>query len=162
LAVLLGLLTVASCHHRAAPSGKRTKPKLVVLVVIDQWPSWVFEKQRDLFKHGIGRLLEEGGVIVDGELPYASTFTSAGHAALGTGAPPRESGIVANAWYRRDEGRDRPAEYDPDAPLFSVGEPLNGAPLDHGASAKALRVDGIAEALRAGTNGAGRSVAIAA
>lgn len=159
LGVLLGLLI--ACQHGAIPSEKRTQPKLVVLVVIDQWPSWVFEKQRDLFKHGIGRLLEEGGVIADGELPYASTFTATGHAALGTGAPPRESGIVANAWYRRDARRDRSAEHDPDAPLFSVAEPLNGAKPDEGASGKALRVDGIAEALRAGTSGVGRSVAIA-
>lgn len=159
LAVLLGLLV--ACHHGAAPSENRTKPKLVVLIVIDQWPSWVFEKQRDLFKHGIGRLLKEGGVIAAGELPYASTFTATGHAALGTGAPPRQSGIVANGWYRRDERRVRSAEHDPDAPLFAVAEPLNGAKPDEGASANALRVDGIAEALRAGTNGAGRSVAIA-
>lgn len=161
LAVLLALVVAASCHHGPAPSGKRTKPKLVVLIVIDQWPSWVFAKQRALFKGGIGRLLREGGVVAEGELPYASTFTAPGHAALATGAAPRDSGIVSNAWYRRDEGRTRPAEYDPDAPLFSVGEPLNGAKPDDGASAKALRVDGIAEALRAGTNGAGRSVAIA-
>lgn len=154
-------LLVASCHHGAVPSGQRTKPKLVVLVVIDQWPSWVFEKQRGLFKHGIGRLLKEGGVVAEGELPYAGTFTAPGHAALGTGAPPRETGIVGNAWYRRGESRDRPAEYDPSAPLFSVGEPLNGAVPDEGVSAGVLRVDGIAEALRAGTNGAGHSVAIA-
>jgi predicted AlkP superfamily pyrophosphatase or phosphodiesterase len=161
LAVLTALL-VASCHHGGvAPSGQRTKPKLVVLVVIDQWPSWVFEKQRGLFKHGIARLLEEGGVVVEGELPYAGTFTAAGHAAIGTGAPPRETGIIGNAWYRRGESRDRPAEYDGQAPVFSVGAPLNGAVPDDGVSAAALRVDGIADALRAGTNGAGHSVAIA-
>lgn len=161
LAVLTALF-VASCHHGAVPpSGLRTKPKLVVLVVIDQWPSWVFEKQRGLFKHGIARLLEEGGVVAEGELPYAGTFTAAGHAAIGTGAPPRETGIIGNAWYRRGESRDRPAEYDGQAPLFSVGPAFNGAVPDDGVSAAALRVDGIADALRAGTHGVGHSVAIA-
>lgn len=161
LAVWTALLA-ASCHHGAAPSSEqRTKPKLVVLVVIDQWPSWIFEKQRGLFQHGIARLLKEGGVVAEGELPYAGTFTAPGHAALATGAPPRDTGIVGNAWYRRGESRDRPAEYDGFATLFSVGEPFNGAVPDEGVSAAALRVDGIAEVLRAGTGGAGHSVAIA-
>jgi len=70
-------------------------------------------------------------------------------------------GVIGNSWYRRTEGRDFPAEYDPDGVVFTVGASQGGelAPDDR-ASAKALRVDGIADALRVATAGRGHSVAI--
>ena len=160
LAVAGLALGLASCHHGGAPAGTKTKPKLVVLVVIDQWPSWVFEKQKDLFTGGIKRLIHEGGVVPEGELPYGNPFTAPGHAVLSTGAVPRDNGIVGNSWWRRDESRERPAEYDADAPVLTVGEPFNGAKVDEGVSAKMLRVDGIADVLRTQTDGKGKSVAI--
>ena len=33
---------------------------------------------------------------------YGSTFTGPGHASIGTGRPPTESGIVGNTWFERD------------------------------------------------------------
>jgi predicted AlkP superfamily pyrophosphatase or phosphodiesterase len=44
--------------------------------------------------------------------------------------------------------------------VFSVGPPLNGAKIEDGVSGKMLRVEGIADALRTQTGGAGKSVAI--
>jgi predicted AlkP superfamily pyrophosphatase or phosphodiesterase len=134
-----------------------------VLVVIDQWPTWAFEKQKALFTGGLARLIREGAIVDAAELPYANTFTAPGHATIATGAPPRVTGIVGNYWYRRAEGRDRPAEYDGDATPLTVAPALGEATLsaDDGSSAKALRVDGVADALRAGTGGAGKSIAIA-
>lgn len=157
---LLGVAT--SCHHGGVPvSGSpKTKPKLVVLVVIDQWPSWAFEKERTLFTGGIGRLLKEGALVPEASLPYGNTFTAPGHAVLATGAVPHDNGIVGNTWWRRDEARERPAEYDPDSPVLAVGDPYNGAKPDDGVSAKMLRVDGVADALRAQTGGKGKSLAI--
>src|SRR5689334_5058054 len=92
------------------------------MIVIDQYPSWAFSAQKHLFSGGIARLLREGAFVPEAELPYASTFTAPGHAAIGTGAPPRVSGIVGNYWFRRAEGRDHPAEYDGGAMPFVVGE----------------------------------------
>jgi hypothetical protein len=165
--VLAGLLalTVAACASKPpspAPTPTVEKPRLVVLVVIDQWPSWMFQQQKHVFKGGIARLLREGAIVDAARLPYASSFTAVGHATLATGAIPRETGVVGNYWYRRAEGRDRPAEYDPDSMPLVVGPALGGADLspDDGASGKPLRVEGVADALRTGTNGAGKSVAI--
>ena len=159
---LIVFVALAACLRGSPNPGARVKPKLVVLVVIDQWPSWVFERQQKLFKGGIGRMLREGGVVMHGELPYASTFTSCGHAALATGAAPRETGIVGNFWWRRDEQGDRSAEFDAGSPTHVVGAPLGKAQLaaDSGASSRALRVEGIADVLRRETAGAGHSVAI--
>jgi hypothetical protein len=159
---LLALALLAACARGSGPAGARVKPRLVVLVVIDQWPSWVFEEQQALFTGGIRRLLREGGVVMNGELPYANTFTAPGHAALATGATARVHGIVGNHWYRRDEERNRPAEHDPEAPLHVVGASLDGETPggDRGASGRALRVEGIADVLRRATSGTARSVSI--
>ncbi len=161
-AVLAVATTLVACHPSPSPSRTPEKPRLVVLIVIDQWPSWIVAKQSHLYTGGIARLLREGAVVRDAELPYANTFTAVGHATIGTGAPPNVSGIVGNYWYRRGDGRDRPAEYDGDAPVLSVGRPLGDSQVsaEDGSSAKALRVEGIADALRRQRGGA-HSVAIA-
>lgn len=165
LAAVLALAVACGHPSATAPTGpaKPTKPRLVVLIVIDQYPSWAFTAQKSLFTGGIARLLREGAYVPDAELPYGSTFTAAGHAAIGTGTPPRVSGILGNYWFRRAEGRDRPAEYDGGATPFKVGEKLSPSEVtaDDGASGRALRVAGIADVLRAATAGKGKSVTIA-
>lgn len=158
--MLLALLMPACPRGSKAP-GARVKPKLVVLVVIDQWPSWVFEKQTKLFTGGLGRLLREGAVVMNAELPYASTFTASGHATIATGTTPSVHGIVGNSWWRRGDEKDRPAEYDPEMPTLSVGTALGETGDPDGVSAKALRSEGVADVLRRATSGSGRSVSIA-
>ncbi len=144
--------------------GARTKaakgPKLVVLIVIDQLPMWVFERDKSHFTGGLARMLREGAFAV-GELPYANPYTAPGHAAIGTGAPPSVTGVLGNTWYRRKEGRERDAEYDPDSPVFSVGLPNAGVLTDdNNGSSKMLRVEGLADTLRKTTKGRAHSVAI--
>jgi hypothetical protein len=153
----------AACRPAPAPSPARTKPRLVVLVVIDQWPSWVFNGERDYFTGGLARLLKEGAYVPDAELPHANTFTAPGHATLGTGATPDVHGIVGNYWHRRSEGRDRAAEYDGGSPVFSVGPALGSGVLseEDGASGRALRVEGVADVLERATGGASVTAAIA-
>src|SRR4051812_9585964 len=70
------------------------EPRLVVLLVIDQWPEWAFEKKRAALPGGFARLLGEGEWHV-GLHPSAATLTAAGHALLSTGEPPWHSGILA-------------------------------------------------------------------
>src|SRR5690606_13905090 len=68
-----------------------------------------------------------------------------------------------NYWYRRDEQRVRPAKYDPEAAVHGVAAALDGGTLDPqaGSSGRALRVEGVADALERATSGIARSVAIA-
>ncbi len=153
--VALALLAHTSCGPKAVPAPS-TGPKLVVLLVIDQLPTWAFERDRSLFTGGFARLLREGGYVRSAELPYANSFTAPGHATIGTGTTPSVHGIIGNRWYRRDEGKDRSAEDDPSASSFRVvTDPIETpgvAPpllIDDTASPIALRVDGLADALRA-------------
>lgn len=159
-AVALLLALLAACSRGSAPPPVRDEPKLVVLIVIDQWPAWVFEKQKHLFTGGIGRLLREGAVVMNAELPYANTFTAVGHATIGTGATPNVHGVVGNSWWRRDEGRDRAAEYDREAATLLAGKAIGEAREGGGASGRVLRSEGVADVLRRATAGTARSVAI--
>ena len=45
-------------NHRDGRPG--SEPRLVVLLVIDQWPEWAFEAKRPAFTGGFDRLLREG------------------------------------------------------------------------------------------------------
>lgn len=132
-----------------------------MLVVVDQLPSWAFERARPLFTGGFARLLDEGAYVPAATLPYANPFTAPGHATIGTGAAANVHGVLGNSWYRRADGKDRPAEYDLDAMPFAVGPAIGGelGPNDS-ASGKALRVDGIADELRR-AHPAAKSIAIA-
>ncbi len=158
LVVCLLLAIACSGPPRTRPA---TGPKLVVLIVVDQLPMWAFDRDRAQFTGGIARMLRDGA-LATGEIPYATPFTAPGHAAIGTGAPPSVHGVVGNTWFRRAEDRERDAEWDPAATVLSVGPPNAGIlTADETGSAKALRVGGIAEALRAGSKGKAHSVAIA-
>ena len=138
----------------------RARPRLVMLLVIDQLPTWAFERDRALFTGGLARLLREGAVVSAATLPHANTFTAPGHATIGTGATPAVHGVIGNRWFRRDEGLDRPAEHDPSSPVLALGA-ADGEPVKATASARALRVEGLADVLRTASNGRARSVAIA-
>ena len=159
---LLALALLAGCpapERISAPPPHR--PRLVVLIVVDQLSTWAFERDRALYRGGFARLLRDGAYVRAGELPYANPFTAPGHATIATGAPPSVHGVVGNTWYRRDEGVERSAEYDPGAPPFAVGPSHGGAlgPEDT-ASSRALRVEGVADVLGRATAGRARSAAI--
>lgn len=161
LAVLAALAVACRTPPQVPSSSRFPQPRLVVLIVVDQLPSWLFERDRSAFRGGFDRLLREGGYVRRGELPYANTFTAPGHATIGTGAVPRTHGILGNLWWRRDEQRDRSAEWDPAAPILPIVDLDKPLPVDFGASARALRVAGIADALRSATQNRARTIAIA-
>jgi len=106
---VLGLV-VAGCGpgrgQDPAASSPRTdaKPRLVVLLVVDQLPQWAFERKRAHLTGGFDRLLREGEWHT-GQHPSPATLTGPGHALLGTGEPPATSGILANEWWNRDAER---------------------------------------------------------
>ncbi len=95
LAALLLLLAVPS---PAAPAVAEPV-KLVVIVSVDglSWPR--LASYRDWYEAGFKRLLKESQVETSCFYGHLNTETGPGHASLGTGAPPRVHGIVANRWF---------------------------------------------------------------
>lgn len=84
----------------AAADGS-TRPRLAVLVVIDQFREPYLENYGDLFTGGLRRLLDAGRLYTRATHDHANTETAVGHATLATGVYPMRHGIVANEWSER-------------------------------------------------------------
>jgi hypothetical protein len=156
LALLAAASACCACGSRdddhaaaAAPAPATTSAsglRLVVLVIVDQLPSWSFDAALPSLEGGFARLVEHGIHYPRAELPFAGTFTASGHAAIATGAPPSVNGILANDWHRETGDRALRATVDMDDMMLL--------------SSSQLRVDGVADALERATRGKSRTVAI--
>jgi hypothetical protein len=81
--------------------GAPVRPKLLVLVVLEQFrPDYLESVRSQMAAGGFRRLLEKGAVYYDCR-NRASTFSSSSIATLSTGAWPSQHGIVADHWYDR-------------------------------------------------------------
>src|SRR5712691_9593730 len=98
LAFILALPLLTQAQAAApAPRAAKTpaKPKLVVLLVVDQMRADYVEKFLPQWTGGLKRLVEEGAWFRDAAYPYAATETCVGHATISTGAFPATHGMVA-------------------------------------------------------------------
>ena len=101
------LLAGSSPLRPAASPSFPDRPKLVLVLVIDQFRYDYLMRFRPFFgKGGFNRLLEGGAVFTDCRYDYATTMTGPGHATLLTGTYPNLHGIIENSWYDRDQKRE--------------------------------------------------------
>jgi predicted AlkP superfamily pyrophosphatase or phosphodiesterase len=79
---------------------QKTKPKLVIGLVIDQmrW-DFLYRYENRYSKEGFKRLLNDGFSCENTFIPYAPTVTAAGHSSIFSGSVPAINGIMGNAWY---------------------------------------------------------------
>ena len=73
-------------------------PRLVLLLVVDQFSADELERIAPLFTGGFRTLLERGVSFTQAYHAHALTETAPGHATLATGSFPRHHGIVSNWW----------------------------------------------------------------
>ena len=90
----------ASKPAAEAPAPKR--PKLIVMLVVDQFRADYVEKFRGQWSGGLKRLVDEGAWFRASAYPYAATETCVGHSTISTGALPLSHGMVANQWWDRN------------------------------------------------------------
>ncbi|MET3116009.1 putative AlkP superfamily pyrophosphatase or phosphodiesterase [Undibacterium sp. GrIS 1.8] len=84
------------------PANNVTKPKLVVVLVVDGLPQEQVQRYRDQFgQGGFRRLLDQGAWFSDSHQAHGVTVTAVGHAAVLTGAYPYQHGIIGNEWIDR-------------------------------------------------------------
>jgi predicted AlkP superfamily pyrophosphatase or phosphodiesterase len=124
LALVFGFpsLTGAQAQtHAAAASKAPAKPKLVVLLVVDQMRADYVDKFLPQWTGGLKRLVEEGAWFRDAAYPYATTETCVGHSTISTGAFPATHGIVSNSWWDRDLGKSVTCTSDPKAKNSAYG-----------------------------------------
>jgi Type I phosphodiesterase / nucleotide pyrophosphatase len=135
---------------RRAPA----RPKLVVLLVVDQMRGDYVDKFLPQWTGGLRRLVTEGAWFRDAAYPYAVTETCVGHATISTGALPATHGMVANAWWDRGTQTMVTCTADPNAKNSGYA----GVSQTGGDSAWRMELPSFAEELKFQTNGATRVV----
>jgi predicted AlkP superfamily pyrophosphatase or phosphodiesterase len=130
------------------------RPKLVVLLVVDQMRGDYVDKFLPQWTGGLRRLVEEGAWFHDAAYPYADTATCVGHATISTGALPATHAMVANAWWDREGQKMVTCTEDPNAKNLAYA----GASATGGDSAWRMELPAFAEELKYQTSGATRVV----
>ena len=105
---------ILGCGPPAAPPPGA--PRLVLLVVVDQFRGDYLDRFAPLWTGGVRRLLDDGLVFEDAHHRHAVTHTASGHATLATGRHPRRHGIISNYWFD-------PLSHDR---VYSVEDPRHG------------------------------------
>ncbi len=96
----LVFLLIVIGSRSAQPQVYAGQPKLVVILVIDQFRGDYLNRDRAEFKgRGFKLFMDEGAWFTDCYYDYANTKTAPGHATIGTGAYTDGHGIEANEWW---------------------------------------------------------------
>jgi hypothetical protein len=156
-----GVALLASGVGAQAPKGatvqktdKGLRPKLVVLLVVDQMRGDYVDKFRGQWTGGLKRLLTEGAWFRSAAYPYAATETCVGHSTISTGSFPASHGMVANAWWDREQQKMVTCTSDPSVKNTAYA----GGSTKGGDSAWRMQVPAFAEELKFQTGGATRVV----
>ncbi|MGD0567574.1 MAG: alkaline phosphatase family protein [Candidatus Sulfotelmatobacter sp.] len=157
------LLAVAAVLIATVPvtfaSAYNAHPKLVVVIVIDQFRGDYLERYHDQFGEGGFRLLlDHGANFTDCNYDYANTRTAPGHATLFTGAYSNGHGIAANEWWDPKKNKMVTSVEDDDTKL--VGLPGEVAENKPSASPHNLLADTLGDELKLATQGQARVFSI--
>jgi predicted AlkP superfamily pyrophosphatase or phosphodiesterase len=148
LTVVLAALSLGRGTWRlgieGAAAAQAAGPRLLVIVVIDQFRADYLERYKHRWRSGFRVMLDEGAQFTRAAYPYLNTATCAGHVTIGTGALPRHHGVILNRWWHRKEGRAYNCMDDEATPHVSYG-----AAAQFGSSAKRMVVPTLADELRA-------------
>jgi predicted AlkP superfamily pyrophosphatase or phosphodiesterase len=132
------------------------RPRLIVLLVVDQMRADYVEKFLPEWTGGLKRLVEEGAWFRDAAYPYAATETCVGHTTISTGAFPATHGMVANAWWDRETQQMMTCTADPDPSVKNIG--YAGTTPKGADTAWRMAVPSFAEELKFQSSGATRIV----
>ena len=154
--LLACLLLCSSSAPSASASAYSGHPKLVVIVVIDQFRGDYLERYREQFGEGGFRLfLDRGAYFTDCNYDYANTRTAPGHATLLTGAYSNGHGIAANEWWDPQKKHMVTSVEDDATHLVGVSGDLAGA------SPHNLMASTLGDELKLATDGKSRVFGIA-
>ena len=155
--LIVSLLTphYVCAQQRARTNFSHNRPRLVLLIVADQFRYDYLERFGDLFgEKGLKRLMREGASWVEANYDHFPTYTAPGHATLLTGAYPAVNGIVGNEWPDRETGKKVSSVSDETTVV------LGGAQPETGASPRRLLASTLGDELRLSTNDRSKVIAI--
>src|SRR5579863_636410 len=149
--VLLCIAIAAALTSSSFASAYNGHPKLVVVIVIDQFRGDYLERYRDQFGDaGFRVLLDHGAYFANCNYNYANTRTAPGHSTLFTGAYSNGHGIAANEWWDQKKKRMVTSVEDDATKLVGVGGDKTGA------SPHNLLADTLGDELKLATQGKAR------
>lgn len=152
-AALFVVLLVAAA---AFGSAYQASPKLVVILIIDQFRGDYLERYHDEFgASGFRTLTDRGAYFPACYYDYANTRTAPGHATIGTGTYSSGHGIFSNEWWVPASKRVLSSVADESTKL--IGAEVEGM----GASPHNLLADTLGDELRLATQGNSRVFGIA-
>jgi predicted AlkP superfamily pyrophosphatase or phosphodiesterase len=155
LVVIVGLAMAMGVPAVGFASAYNGRPKLIVVIVIDQFRGDYLERYREQFGDaGFRLLLDHGAYFSDCNYDYANTRTAPGHATLFTGAYSNGHGIVANDWWDFKAGHS--VAFVEDENTKVVGVP--GVKV--GASPHNLLADTLGDEMKLATQGKSRVFAV--
>ena len=125
--LFLPLLALAPAAHASAYDGH---PKMVIILVIDQFRADYLERYRADFKtkNGFRLFLDRGAYFPECYYDYANTKTAPGHATIGTGAYTEGHGIQSNEWWDLARNKERQISSVEDDRYRIVGAPDESIP----------------------------------
>jgi len=162
------LLTLLLLTPPAPADAYHAAPKLVVILVIDQFRGDYLDRYRDALTtpNGFNLFLKHGAYFNSCYFDYANTKTAPGHATIGTGAYTDGHGIGSNEWWDLARNTDRPISSVEDERYRLVGTfddlPIPQAPAIPpnapriGSSPRNLHATTIGDEVRLATNGQAR------
>src|SRR6185295_13921899 len=154
--LLVALLTFPSASaQQRTTSVPQKRPRLVLLIVVDQFRYDYLERFGDLFgPNGFKRLLRDGASWAQTNYDHTPTYTAPGHGTMMTGAYPAESGIIANEWL------DRPPCKRITGVTDDSVKQLGGDPTEPGASPRRLLSSTVGDEMRLVTNDRSKVIGI--
>lgn len=122
---LLSLVLLLPAAPPAHADAYHAKPKLVVVLVIDQFRGDYLDRYREDFKtaNGFNLFLKRGAYFTDCYYDYANTMTAPGHSTIGTGAYTNGHGISLNEWWDLKRSTTHPVSSVEDERYAVVGDP---------------------------------------
>lgn len=140
----------------AFSSAYQASPKLVVILIIDQFRGDYLERYHAEFgPNGFRLFTDRGAYFPACYYEYANTRTAPGHASIATGAYSPAHGIFSNEWW--DPAQKRVVTSVEDSSTKLIGAEVEGI----GASPHNLLADTLGDELRLATQGQSRVYGIA-
>lgn len=156
--LFLFFVLLSFCTSTARADAYDARPKLVIVLVFDQFRGDYLDRYRAEFKakNGWNLFLKQGAHFTDCYYDYANLVTAAGHATIGTGTYTDGHQIPLNEWYERSpDGTLRQVSSVADDRYKLVGAPAGTKDLT-GASAHREMASTLGDELVLATQGRAR------
>ena len=157
-ALLCPVLAPAAKAQSARRADAAPTPKLVVVLVMDQFRADALTRYAPYFgEGGFKWLMRNGATMTNAHSPHATTFTGPGHALILSGSYGHVSGIIGNRWYNRDSNQTESMFYDPGAEILGY----KAVPKDDDTSPRNFIGNNLSDQLRLSNNRQSKVVGIA-